>query len=395
MADKNRKKKDNKQEQVKEPKIRQDEPKLPEPGADFVPVAKDLAYTKPMYEEILSAASDLLDSGKLKDLPPDDTAAVYSIYYEAVAGFLRSGTLCSRVTSSDGLPEIRIVSGNRTFSCKEDILVRIFGNHAAEEIIKPYEDLFNPYISFNPYTPLPEKDAEELAELEKQESLQMKQLRNEHKKQLSALRKSHEAELKKRAGKEKEKDVEMDALKHEAKVLRQEKEELLMKIEELTGNAEKLGEELDKSRAEALINNEKADRPVEMPLELNIPIGDNPEKLHETEEKLEAAEAKLREAEDRIAQLEEKNTDLSRMAEKERATYDENASEFKKEIARQKKEIDEHNKYVYDPNYDHYYSDELPQILDSIDFTRTDIGIRAGAVAMCVGGIIISLLFII
>lgn len=393
MADKNKKRRE--KEKEKDP-IQVATP-MTEPGNNFVPVAKDLAYTKPMYEELLASASGMLEGDGLDGMPPDDRAAVYSIYYEAIAGFLRAGTLCSRVTSVDGLPEIRVVSGNRTYSCKEDVLIRIFGNNVAEEIIKPYEDLFNPYISFKPYAPIPEKDVGDVSELEKQESLQIRQLKNSHRKELSALRKKHEAELKARTEQDKKKDDRMDELKHEAKILRQEKEELLIKIEELTGNTEKLGEELDKSREEIrkAAADAEANIPAAIPLDIDPIPDDNSEQLHELEEKLKNTEQELKFANDRISELEDENGTLNREAEKERAEYNESASKYKKEIARQKKEIDEHNKYVYDPNYDHYYSDELPQILDSIDFTRTDIGIRAAAVAMCVGGIIISLLFII
>ncbi len=65
--------------------------------------------------------------------------------------------------------------------------------------------------------------------------------------------------------------------------------------------------------------------------------------------------------------------------EKEHRKYKEQASA----------ELADSKKYVYDPNYDHYYSDVLPKLVDSIEFANTDIIIRE----LCLGISVVSILF--
>lgn len=48
----------------------------------------------------------------------------------------------------------------------------------------------------------------------------------------------------------------------------------------------------------------------------------------------------------------------------------------------------------YDPNYDHYYSEELPKILEDIDTLSKDSLIKGFCILMSFVGIIVSLLFI-
>lgn len=62
--------------------------------------------------------------------------------------------------------------------------------------------------------------------------------------------------------------------------------------------------------------------------------------------------------------------------------------------AEQDKANEEKNTYVYDPNYDHYYSDVLPKLIDSIEFTHTDLIINNFCIALSVIGIVLSAIFI-
>ena len=62
--------------------------------------------------------------------------------------------------------------------------------------------------------------------------------------------------------------------------------------------------------------------------------------------------------------------------------------------AEQDKANEEKNTYIYDPNYDHYYSDVLPKLIDSIEFTHTDLIINNFCIALSVIGIVLSAIFI-
>lgn len=62
--------------------------------------------------------------------------------------------------------------------------------------------------------------------------------------------------------------------------------------------------------------------------------------------------------------------------------------------AEQDRDKEEKERYVYDPNYDHYYSDVLPKLIDSIEFTHTDLIINNFCIALAVIGIVLSAVFI-
>ena len=56
---------------------------------------------------------------------------------------------------------------------------------------------------------------------------------------------------------------------------------------------------------------------------------------------------------------------------------------------------EEAKKYVYDPNYDHYYNDELPVILENLEFSHTGAIIRAVIMSGCFAGLAFCLLMFI
>lgn len=57
-------------------------------------------------------------------------------------------------------------------------------------------------------------------------------------------------------------------------------------------------------------------------------------------------------------------------------------------------QISDLKKYKYDPNYDHYYSDILPKLVDSIEFTHTDLVVRSILIVISVLGIGASCAFL-
>ena len=104
-------------------------------------------------------------------------------------------------------------------------------------------------------------------------------------------------------------------------------------------------------------------------------------------------------------ELDDARKELEDMDKEHQAELNGLNSKYSKEIARLKAMVDkgkadfaaykqsaedaarEKEKYIYDPNYDHYYSDVLPKLIDSIEFTKTDILIRG----ICIG---ISIIFV-
>mgnify|MGYP004510217091 CR=1 FL=1 len=51
--------------------------------------------------------------------------------------------------------------------------------------------------------------------------------------------------------------------------------------------------------------------------------------------------------------------------------------------------------FTYNPNYDQYYSDMLPKILDSLEYSHSDTLIKTACTILCSVGILLSLLFLV
>lgn len=88
--------------------------------------------------------------------------------------------------------------------------------------------------------------------------------------------------------------------------------------------------------------------------------------------------------------------------EEERKQFDFEKKRLQNVIASQKKDFDkfkaekekedaERKKYVYDPNYDHYYNDVLPKLLDSLEFSHTDTLLRGLSIAVSLAAVAASL----
>ena len=101
------------------------------------------------------------------------------------------------------------------------------------------------------------------------------------------------------------------------------------------------------------------------------------------------AEQKLRaEYETKLKQSEAKNSQLAEQIEKHKKAY-------KNLKIRSDKEKAEAQKYTYDPNYDHYYSEELPQLIKSLEFSHSDMMIKCFCAVMSCIGIAVAFMFMI
>ena len=283
-------------------------------------IEKGLNYTTSLYEQIADTALQ-----HIKNMQNEEDKVVvseYGIYYNAIAGLLRSGVLCSRVTGTDGMPEIRVVSGSKVHQCRESILRMILGDEA-DYIISPYEDTFESYVNLTfPKINNPDVEAAE------DKSPDSKNNKNE----IKALNSQHKAEINK---------------------LKQQYEDEIKQL--------------------------KAAQSASTSVVATTETVSDPEQAKEIM-KLQAANDHLK------AQLDEFKTNS--------AQHEDELKQVRQQLKLKNAELEEHNKYVYDPNYDHYYSDELPGIIESLEFTHKDLIAKFIALAGCAAGLVVSALLL-
>ncbi len=237
-------------------------------------VARNLTYTKNEYIDIIRMVSKEL---RQKDRPNEKQySEMYGIYYNALAGLIRSGSMCRKEMDTDGYGKIFVMAGDKEVSCK-DIAVRDILREEYEEVVHPYDDSSESYV--HPY--LPDR-------------------------------------------------------KKVKRVVQNEKGEKVVTVEEVR--------EVD-----------FAEPGKKGGVSVNLDIGKAAESM---------AEAKRLKAEAAFKRAEGK--------------------EYLKELGA----LD------YDPDYDHYYSEELPKVLEEISTVRRDSLIKGFCTVMAFGGVILSLLFL-
>ena len=123
-------------------------------------------------------------------------------------------------------------------------------------------------------------------------------------------------------------------------------------------------EELKKRNEETIKNAEEHEK--EAVRKAIEGIEDNKEELENTKKELEA---------------------LHKTSEKNKADY---ASYREKK----EKEEKEREKYTYDPNYDHYYSDILPKVVNTLEFSHTDLLVREGCIFISLLASVIALIYV-
>ena len=93
-------------------------------------VEKGLIYTKKNYEDILERTWSFMQSKDFNTESRHDIQYIYGIYYDAFAGLLRSGALCSRRTGKDGMPELVVPVGIQEYRCRESIIRALLGEES-------------------------------------------------------------------------------------------------------------------------------------------------------------------------------------------------------------------------------------------------------------------------
>ena len=305
-------------------------------------VVKELYFTKENYLSILQSVEEKLDSN---DISREEKTSLYGIYNNAFAGLIRSGQLCMRKDGDDTMPVIEIEAKGSRYTIRESTLDAVLGQEA-ESIIHPWKDgsSYNGYIkgafskkgNTDPENIYSSKDldaAVKLAESKKDKT--MKEMERNYEKDLASAEKDN-ARLEKKLS-------ETDAgLKRALGTI----EELKKRNEETIKNAEEHEKEAVRKAIEG--------------------IEDNKEELENTKKELEA---------------------LHKTSEKNKADY---ASYREKK----EKEEKEREKYTYDPNYDHYYSDILPKVVNTLEFSHTDLLVREGCIFISLLASVIALIYV-
>ncbi len=304
-------------------------------------IPKELTYTKSMYEELVTELKNELDHSKNKGRAYQE---LYGMYYCSLIGLIRAGALCTRVSGKDGFPEIRVYIKSKYFKIREDVIYSIIGADEADEIISPYEDHADTYV------PHIERLVKDTAEKTEEENVITQSLSSAS-----------------------EKPVKQDAsLKKEIESLKKEKKEIESK-------AKAKYDALDIKYRKALEANK------------NLPVvssAEDAETISKFKDQIEKA------AED----AEKLKQDLSEWKKKYHESQDLEKEAIKKAEKLQEKldrKEEEARKYIYDPNYDHYYNDELPVIMENLEFNHTGTMVRVGAMIGCFIGVVSCLLMFI
>ena len=312
-------------------------------------VVKELYFTKENYLSILESVKNEIEKENSGTADADNKkqrSALYGLYYNAFAGLIRSGQLCTRKDGEDAMPVIEIESKGKRYSMSESTLYAIFGQHS-ETLIHPWKDTSSHpgYIknagifggeSGDPENIYSSKDMDAAVKLaeEKKDKI-LKETEKSYEKELSDSQKENE-----RIGKKlSDTETKLNKAVKDIEALKIKNEETIKKAE----NHEKI-----------TVKN--------------------------------AVESTKAEMADEIAGLNEKIKEL-------KETSSRTETDYRSYKERTDKELEDRKKYVYDPNYDHYYSEVLPKVVNTLEFSHTDLLVRTGCIIISTLAVVLSLVF--
>lgn len=134
------------------------------------------------------------------DIDPKQMAELWSIYYNAFAGALRSGIMFSKLMDYDGYPKFQITIADKNFVCR-DAAMRDILKDDYESITKfPYQDSSESYVkAYTLADDYPDIELESVAEATGEPALDPKSAENQaklKKKIMQAEKRKQEALLK-------------------------------------------------------------------------------------------------------------------------------------------------------------------------------------------------------
>lgn len=328
------------------------------PSREFT-IDKQLFFTKSTYQGMVTELHDVLKKGG----EMEDLTALYGLYYCAFAGLIRSGVLCERENGEDGFPLISVLSDGKKYFIRESVLRSIFDDEY-DELVHPWKDTASSYVQ--------------------------------------GLTDSIEVVMAASADPSDKKAAQKKAEKHDALILDRQKKRFESEKKALSDkyiatirNKDQKILALNKQLEDASRLIASASTNVQEP----APSTSGQEQMSDNS----AASAEVAALRKQIAKMQEdhqkdietlQKTSMAKLS----SVQDElskNRKEFDTYKADAEAEIEEHKKYVYDPNYDHYYSDVLPKIVDSLEFTHTDMVIRFLCIGLSMTAVLLSLVFVI
>lgn len=306
-------------------------------------IDKELFFTKSTYEHLIDASWK-----KIQEINEEDSlksSIYYGLYYYSFTGLIRSGPLCERVMGKDGFPEISVYVGETQYLLRESILNSLFGEHA-ESIVSPWRDAWKDGL----YSYV--EDIGENSQVIGSANIDVKSIQKKYNEDILQLKKQN------------------------TETIRQKEEE---KANALNAQKEKYETEIEN-------------------LKMSSSSIDNTEIVNELKKKHQDEIATLKvQYQTKVDELytkyktslDKKNKNISNL----QSSLSAKTSDYDAYREKAEKELNEHKKYVYDPNYDHYYSDVLPKIVNAIEFTHTDIIIRSSLIALSLAGMVLSCIY--
>lgn len=365
---------------------------------------KGLNYTQTQYEEMADTAKATLENLSHED--DRTTSDAYGIYYNSLAGLLRAGVLCSRVTGTDGFPEIRIVSGSKSYQCREDVMRTILGEEA-DYIISPYEDKFESYLDPVIVYDIADPNATETEDGQNKGRQDIKTLKKQHRAEIENLKKKYETQikdLKKQLATKPAKVQQEDTTVTSADMLAASEPIQVLSAFPEDGKAQPRKLNVKNITGSDSMNMETEEftvTPISIPdpqptivPEIDDPvIAEKVQKLEQTNAQLIQLNRRSQSDINKLKGLEKEKNKLEQIIEKYKAEHQkqkEHISTLSQQLKQKTQALEEREKYTYDPVYDHYYSDELPELIANLESTRSDLIFKGIAMAGCVGGIVIS-----
>ncbi|MCD8083011.1 MAG: hypothetical protein LUE86_05780 [Clostridiales bacterium] len=328
-------------------------------------VSKGLSFTKKDFEELVESSMNLIKQAKKNRWPKEDVVSLYGIFYSSMAGLIRSGALVSRDTGIDGFPELHIIAKDKEYRCRESVIYGVLGNEA-DDLLAPYEDTFASYVANRPFDKQIKSAPTEIQEAD-----------------IAAAEPPLEAKKKgsrKEAAKSPEKAAENFAQQKKQMEAAHQKEILELKDE--------LKKSQDRVRYfETQAKGKKG----------QVPSDEVTAQLAKANETISGLTKQIEEKEAECAKLTEAFRTVSDDLDQEREKEKEASAKHADEIREISERYEEMKQKAETPllSEKSIYNELLPDLIHSIDTSKTDTAIRAVLMVLSLAGIFVSFLFLV
>lgn len=98
------------------------------------------------YTDLIYKTAATIQGTRGANVDPKQVAELWSIYYNAFAGALRSGVMFSKVMDTDGYPKFQITISDQKFFCRDAALRDILKDDYEKVTKFPYQDTSESYV---------------------------------------------------------------------------------------------------------------------------------------------------------------------------------------------------------------------------------------------------------